>query len=316
MAKKKTNKYAFWSSVCGDNDGFTEQVAVLQANTRQNLINRFYNLWMSKYIWKGLDEDIKEQEENYIMRKFWCDGTVAAFKIKNTDLLGFTTWAQTQVNMYNFAEVITLNNEHGVSTEIIPSKPMIVNKDAVIGWCQPNHKSIAAIVNYYVDRIVQVEMVINTNLQLQKMPFLLGVDAVDKQKMSDIVRRILNNEVVVFTDLEDIAKIQSFATQTPYVIDKLSTYKRDIEHELYSFFGIDNNDSQLEKSHITTDAANANNDIINNYSEAIETEINKWLDQINRVFGRKITIEPRVKPVQSVHEELNGGIDNDKPNNN
>jgi len=44
MAKKKTNKYAFWSSVCGENDGFTEQVAVLQANTRQNLINKFYNL--------------------------------------------------------------------------------------------------------------------------------------------------------------------------------------------------------------------------------------------------------------------------------
>lgn len=315
MSKKK-NKYNYWKNVClGDGDDLNEQAIVLQANIRQNYINKYYNIWMNKFKWSGLDEEVKEQQENYIMRKFWSEGTCAAFKIKNTDLLGYTTWATNQVNMYNLPEVISLNNEHGVSEAIIPNTPQVVNKTAVIGWCQPNHKSIQAVVNYYIDRLIQVDMVINTNLQLQKMPFLVGVDAIDADKMRDIVRRILNNEIVVFADLQDLAKVQSFATQTPYIIDKLSAYKRDVEHELMTFFGIDNNDNQLEKSHIAADAINANNDIINNYRTSIKDEIDKFLAQIKRVFNRDITIEDKVKPVASIHEEINGGNDNDDTNN-
>lgn len=161
--------------------------------------------------------------------------------------------------------------------------------------------------------MVQVDMVINTNLQLQKMPWLVGVDETDKDKMEDIVERILNNEVVVFADLQSLGKVQTLATNTPYVIDKLVEYKRGLEQEFMTFLGVDNNgSSSLEQTHVSVDAVNANNDIINDYGDAIEGEINKFLADINRVFGRKISIKAVSKPVNTVHEEpTQGGQENE-----
>ena len=234
--------------------------------------------------------------------------------VENTGLLAFCPYGGMEIDMYDFPSKVTLVNLRGVSEKIIPATPQVVGKDVVIGWCQPNHKPIQMIVRYYIDRMVAVDMVINTNLNLMKMPFLVGVNEVDKKKMDDIVRRILNNEVVIFADLEELQKVQALATQTPYIIDKLNEYKRCLEQELLTYLGVDNNGSEdLEQTHVSVDAVNANNDIINDYNNAIEEEIKKWLGEIKRVLGRELSIEAMSKPVNSTREP--GGNENETPNN-
>ena len=313
MAKKKQNKYSFFKGDDEYGDGGKQSVLELQNKIKQNYINKYYNIWMSKFEWEGLDEELKEQQENFIMRKFWSDGTLAARKVDKVNILAFAPYGGMEYDMYDFPSKVTLVNLRNAPVNIIPFEPQVVNKDVVIGWCQPNHKSIAAVVQYYVDRMVEVDMVINTNLNLMKMPFLVGVNEVDKKKMEDIVRRILNNEVVVFADLQELNKVQSLATQTPYIIDKLVEHKRGLEQELMTYMGVDNNGSaSLEQTHVSVDAVNANNDIINDYGNAIEGEINKWLAQIERVLKRKLRIRCKSKPVNSVKEEV---VENEEINN-
>ncbi len=291
-----SKKYDFWKRQFN--------VADIQNSLKQVYISKYYNIWMSKFKWNGLDEDAKEQQENFIMRKLWSDGTLACRKLDSLDMLVFAPYAAFKYNLYDFPEEVTLINLRNAPRALIPLEPQVVNKDVVIGWAQPNRKPIAAIVLPYIDRMVQVDMVINTNLNLQKMPFLVGVTEVNKDKMEDIVRRILNNELVVFADLEELSQVQTLATQTPYIIDKLTEYKRGLEQELLTFLGVDNNGSgQLEQTHVSVDAVNANNDMINDFGESIEGEINKWLEQIKRVLGRTLSIENMSKPVNTVHED-------------
>lgn len=122
--------------------------------------------------------------------------------------------------------------------------------------------------------------------------------------MKDVVKRILNNEVVVFTSLEDLGKIQALATNTPYIIDKLDNYKHCIELELLTFLGIDNcGTASLEQTHISVDAVNSNNDMINNYGNAITQSIQAMLSDIKRISGRVIEIEELKPLVESIHEE-------------
>ena len=122
--------------------------------------------------------------------------------------------------------------------------------------------------------------------------------------MKDVVKRILNNEVVVFTSLEDLGKIQALATNTPYIIDKLDNYKHCIELELLTFLGIDNcGTTSLEQTHISVDAVNSNNDMINNYGNAITQSIEAMLSDIKRISGRVIEIEELKPLVESIHEE-------------
>lgn len=230
--------------------------------------------------------------------------------------MAYMPYAGMEFDMYDFPSKVTLVNLRGVSQVLVPVTPQVVGKDVVIGWCQPNHKPIAAVVQYYVDRMVQVDMVINTNLNLMKMPFLIGVNEVDKEKMKNIVDRILANETVVYASLEEVSKVQALATQTPYIIDKLEAHKRGLEQELMTYMGVDNNGSEnLEQTHVSVDAVNANNDVINDYGNAIESEIRKWVEQINKVFNRQINFEAVSKPVSSVKEAPEGGNEDEKVNN-
>ena len=313
MARRE-NKYTFFKGNREYGDGGRAAVLELEQRCKQNYINKFYNIWMSKFKWSGLDEEIKDQQENFIMRKFWSDGTIAGRKVPSLDVMAYMPYGGMEFDMYDFPSKVTLVNLRGVSQVLVPVEPQVVGKDVVIGWCQPNHKPIEAVVRYYVDRMVQVDMVVNTNLNLMKMPFLIGVNEVDKKKMENIVDRILANEVVVFADLAEISKVQALATQTPYIIDKLTDYKRGLEQELMTYLGVDNNGSkELEQTHVSVDAVNANNDVINDYGYAIESEIRKWVEEMNRVFGRNIDFEAVSKPVNSTREP--GGSKNEEINN-
>lgn len=255
------------------------------------------------------------------MRKFWSNGTVACRPIDNTDLLAFAPYAVATYNLYDYPETITLVNSRGVSPLIIPSTTQVVNKDVVIGWCMPAKKSIVSIVNHYIDRITQVELIINVNMQLQKMPFLVATSEEDADRLKDVVRRILNNEVIVFTGLEDLSRIQALATQTPYIIDKLQAYQQSLERELMTILGLDNigASAALGQTHINSDQTNANNDEINSYGDAIDMEIKTFVNLINKTFGRNIKVEVKNAPVASVHktdmgisEERDGGNEDEK----
>ena len=296
--KKKNPKYDF----CKRYKGCGAEVKMFINQVAQNLKNKYYNVWMSKFKWSGLDEEIKEQEQNYIMRHFWSEGTVALRNIKGLNLIAMCPWNTETYNYLDFPEKIVLVNKRGVSKTIIPSTPQVVNKDVALLYCLPNHKSISSVVYYYIERMIQVEIVINNNLKLQNIPFVIGVTEEDKDQFDDIIEKILNNELVVFTSVNDIKKLQTLATNAPYIVDKLKAYLVSLENELLTVLGIDNSGAQAKQAQLTVDEVNASNDIINDYGLAIEDEIKAWLERANAVLGRNISIEAKTKPVDSTHD--------------
>lgn len=235
------------------------------------------------------------------MRRFWAEGTVAGFKIKNLDELAFTPYSTQWYDIYDFPKDILLINKW--DAPFIPNKTLEVGKDVAIGWCQANHKPIRLIVENYIDRIVNVEMVINTNLQLQKMPFMVGVSPNDVKKAEDIVERILNNEVAVFADLEDLNLVKAFALNNNYIIDKLYSYKTSLENELLTYLGLDNAMLDDTKDRLILDQVNANNQEINANLEGMLDCLKDFAEQLTEVTGIQVSVEPRHKPAESIHED-------------
>ena len=285
----------------------------LRQRTKTMLNNKYFNVFLNYWIWDGIDA----VQRDYIMRKFWSEGTVSCFDIKDVHEPAFTLYSTEKWNMYDMPEGVRLINKWNVP--FMPSGLMTVNKDVVLGWCQYNHKPIRVMVDYYVDRIAQVDMVINTNLQVHKLPFVLTVSPEDADRAKDIVDRILADEVEVIMDVEDIALVKSFATTTPYIIDKLYSYKTSLENELLTMLGVDNAMDDPTKERLLVDSVNANNQIINLFREGIKQNFETFCKQINETFGFNITVKSAaVQPVvASVHEGGNkeeGGSNNDVGN--
>ena len=292
------NKYQFWKRFKGQPNYIQE----LFQEVSNNYTDKYYNIWMSKFKWTGLDEETKEQQENYIMRKLWSEGSLAIRNIANTNLIALMPFATISYNYLDFPETVNLINKRGVSEVIIPSGEQVVNKDVAIVYCLPSHKPIKQLVKYYTDRIAQVEIIIANNLKLQNIPFVIGCNEEDKDSMEDIVERILNNELVVYSAVGDINKLQTLATTAPYLIDKLKAYQVSLENELLTILGIDNSGVQAKKAQMLVDEVNANNDAINDFGNSIIDELKSWLERANKVLNRNISIEAKSKPVDTTKD--------------
>ena len=298
MAKSKSNKYQFWKRF-----KTTDQaIQTLMAQACRTYENKYYNVWMSKFKWNGLDEDLKEQQQNYIMRKLWCDGKVAIRNIANTDMIALCPFSEEKYNMYDFPEQVNLINTRDVSKRIIPEGIQTVNKDVAILYALPSQEPIVSIVKYYVEKIAQVEILINNNLKLQNIPYIIGCDESNRARLEDIMTKILNNEIVVFAGVEDISKLQALITNTPYLVDKLKQHQVALENELLTVLGIDNSGVAQKKAQMLVDEVNSNNDIINDYGRAIEDELKSWISRANKVLNRNIPIEPKSKPVDTTSD--------------
>lgn len=272
----------------------------MYADTVQRYREKYFNLYRAGFKWTGLDY----RQEDYIMRQFYGKGTVAAFVIKGADELGFAPWAMQSWDMYDLPETVNLINVHG--SPLIPARTMTVDKDVCIGYIQRNKRPLSLMVDWYVDRIAQVEAVINTNLQVHKMPFIIPVDDGDADVASDIMDRILNNELCIFAEGVDASAFQAIATAAPYIIDKLHEYKVGLENELKTFLGIDNQGAVEKREQLNLDETNANNAEINDSGNAFLDCLKEWCENIGETLGKELSVESTRQPVEAIGEYHEG----------
>lgn len=264
---------------------------------RQRYRNKYFNLWMDSKEWDG----IEKMQADYIMRKFWEDGTVSAIRIKNTDELAFTPYAPQKYNIYDFPEEVIPINKRGVP--FIPNKEMVVGVDIVLGWAQTSHKPIRMTADSIIDRIVDVEMVINTNLIVHKMPWVVAVSEQDKEKVKDLLRRIMADDPVIFAEFNELQLIKELMTGAPYIIDKLYQYKTSLENELLTFLGIDNDSLENDSGYQLVDQVNANNAVINLSSEGILGNLKEFCNQNKNVLQYTMSVKNKIEPTQSVYDQ-------------
>lgn len=266
--------------------------------------DKYFSIFYNNYVFEG---DIEEEAIDFSKRQYWTKGTIAGFKVKNADLVYYAPYAPSFYNNYDYPTKLNLINLHNAS--FIPRKVMNVHKDVAIGFALASHKPIKAMCKYYIDKIVQIDMVLNTNLIVHKLPFMVGITPTDMAKAKNIVDKILNDEPVVFADLNDLSMVQVLlkSDSAPYICDKLYQLRISYENELLTLLGVDNATPNLSGERNTVDEVNANNNLININAESIIDNLNSFYEEIEKLFGVHVRVKKH-ETVQSVHEDGLGGV--------
>ena len=280
--------------------------------TRQEIYshyyNKYYNLFMNSYKWSGLEY----QEINFIMRKFWSIGSVACYKIKETEgsiykpegVIIFTPYTTSILNIYDFPIWVNLVNNRAVP--FIPAIQQRVDKDVVLGYAQRNMKPIEMVIKLYVKRITDVEMVINTNLVAHKNPLMSTISDEDEDSTKEIINLVMEDEPVIFKSLLNPDKVKPFTTGVQYIIDKLYNYKIALENELKEFLGINSLGSSEKKEHLITSEVEVNDMAIQSSKECVLDCLKEFCERVNKTFGVSISVEsnePDVKPLEQGNDE-------------
>lgn len=278
------------------------RIEYLRNQIKRSYDNKYYNLFLNSFIFTP-EDNISEEEKKFLLKELWNNGTICITKNEFVDMLVYTPYSIFDYNLYEFPETVRLVNLHS-SPLVNINKNYIVNKDAVLLWILASQQPIKEIVRPFIERIVSVEMVINTNLTAHKLPLLMTVSEQEAEKARDIINRLLNDEPVLFTDVKDLTNLQAFVSGTPYIIDKLYAYKNSLEAELQTLLGIDNNmsnDTRLE--YLTVDQVNSSNILTNNMMKGMIDNMNAAFKKVDELFAIHIEVKSNNEQSSSVHEE-------------
>lgn len=245
----------------------------------RNLRTKYQNLFLNEFRFEGLDYGVAD----FFMRKLLFLGRVAAFNIDSVleegRTLAFGTFTSHQRDWKGDPINVKILNEY--NNPLIPKKDLTNNKEVVIldlGFV-PN-----SYISEYVARILDIQATIETNLILNKMPFV--IKSTDK-KTVQAIQELLRNEAFIWTDDMQFNTIE---TKIPYIIDKLTLFKSETEAELLSVLGIDNVKFE-KKAQMTVDEVNSNEDEIDAYRKVIRDRMELFFEQVKNVLGHEVKIE-------------------------
>lgn len=272
-------------------------------------LEKYFNLFMNNYQIEGCDY----QEENYILRRMWADGSLWAFKLKETvgsdlkpeGLNVFTPYAVSMFNIYDYPIFINCVNVRGA--QFIPSTRQRVDKDGVILYAQRDKKSVYSMVSVYIDKIVNAEVAIYLNLQVQKTPWIIGASVEDKEKVENLTSKILSDDPVLFAELEEVDKAKALISGAPYIVDKLYQYKNDVENELREYLGFNNLGTTEKKEHFIVDEVQANNEVTSASKDVFTDTMQESFDRFNALYNtnelRLVVKQPKIENAEEEDEE-------------
>lgn len=173
-------------------------------------------------------------------------------------------------------------------------------------------------------RLTEAERTCDVNLKSQKFPLLISVDEKQRLMMENLYNQYNGNQPFIFGDKKQLDKdsVKAIQTDAPYVIDKITEYKKEIWNEALTFLGI-NNIMVDKKERLITDEANSNNELINLNLQSYLVPRKEACKQFNELFGltgtgKEISVRVRsdlhnlVKNLESSVSELTEKITNEE----
>lgn len=265
----------------------------LQEWYQQTFINKYYDLYKDQFEFTGLNY----QAEDYLLAQLWKNGSVWLRK-NIVDEPVVCQYAGYSYNHYNYPTQVTLINTHNAPLTEIPNTPQSVDKDGVIVYLRPNHKGLFDDVMYYIAKMSEAEAVISINLAIQRTPWIFAGDGTTDNKIKDMCRKILGNDVVVFANM-DKNQCDTIDLDRNYVVDRLTEYEERLENKLKTLIGLDNQGGYLNRQQQNLDTTNSNNDEINDMSSGMIKEMNKSFERAKEL-GIDISVKPTSKPVTQI----------------
>lgn len=257
-----------------------------------NAVKQYSVIFKNVFDFDGLKPDVKE----FMMEKLLYGTPLVAFNLKLNKEVDYKELALAQFVEKSWRWTETPLNVRVLNPRNAPNFPtdLTIGFDAVVIRLDFSPFNM---IKERVQRIFDIQSTIDTNLTVHQMPFI--VKSTDN-KTIEAIKQIIKKSKVVFT--ED-GFIDVLKTDVPYIIDKLSLYRSEVEAELLTILGVDNVKFE-KKAQMTKDEINANNEEISQYRKYYRRKLEDFFEQIKEILGHEITIKE--EKMDEILEEESG----------
>lgn len=248
------------------------------------IYDRYKMLALNMFRWEGLPDTIKSR---HIENSLYHNGLCIIINDENLGFISVPCNYGANLNINNEpTEVITTGYNYIKTIKYMSDKEkdkcqLILNNDLGIG----NKEYI----EYFAQKMYEVDTVIRANINQQKYPWFIPCEPKLKNSIKLMFEKVDNLEPLILADKSIITDgIQVLTTNTPYVADKLNEYKFELEREILTFLGLNNNFEKKER--LLTNEIDSNNQFI---EANVELQYKNRLiaqDYLNSKFGWKCKV--------------------------
>ena len=232
----------------------------------------------------------------YIEQCLYYTGQCAFLKDKNYGFINTKACGNGYVNLYGLPTKINCYSYDYQSIRSLYTglDPNLTDKQMEY---QKNNECILVMNNFdrlptagamelFAERLYNAERTCDINLNAQKTPIVLAVDEKQRLTIKQMYAQYKGNSPMIIGDKNQINtdSIKAISTLAPYIVDKVTEYKKEIWNEALTFLGI-NNISVKKKERLTENESNENNELVNLNLFAMLEPRKQACREFNEKFG-------------------------------
>ena len=291
--------------------------ALVNDNTYFDYLQRLKKIALSIFEWVNLP---KSMNARWIERCLYYNGKCALLKDKKLGFINTGASSSGYINIYGIPTKLNCFsfNYHRIRTVYTGLNPTYTEEEfekqkdegcilVMNDWeCIPT----ASTLELFALRLYEAERTCDVNIKSQKFPVMVIVDEKQRLLMENLYSQYNGNQPFIFGDKDQLGAdiLRSVNTGAPYLIDKITEYKKEIWNEALSFLGV-NTISLEKKERLITDEANSNNEFINLNLQSYLAPRQEACRQFNEKYGligtnKEISVRVRSDLANIIKKEL------------
>ena len=305
----------------------------LNEATYFDYLNRFRRIALSMFEWVNLP---KTMNARYLEQCLFFFGQAALIKDEKYGFINTKCAGSGYVNIYGLPSKFncfsydykTMRNLYiGLNpADTDTEKEERQNNECILVMNNWDRVPTSGSMELFAWRLYLAQRSCDVNISAQRFPVMVVGDEKQRLMLENLYNQYNGNQPFIFGNKNqlnsDMLKVMN--TEAPYVVDKITEYKKEIFNEALTFLGI-NNVSVKKKERLTENESSENNELVNLNLQAMLAPRLEACRQFNELFGltgtdKEISVRVRsdleniIKKEQSIVSDYmdNGQIDDEE----
>ena len=313
----------------GKNYQFEDSLIVNDA-TYIDYLNRFERIALSMFEWVNLPSSMNEE---FLEKCLYYTGQASLLKTEKYGFINTKSCNSGYLNIYDNPTQINcfsynFHENRKLYSGLNPLEDKEKQQYEMCVLVKNNYDKLptASSMELFAWRLYLAQRSCDVNISGQRFPIMIVGDERQRLTLENLYSQYDGNKPFIFGNKNSLSDIELKAinTETPYVTDKLTEYKKEIWNEALTYLGI-NNIAITKKERLTENESSENNELVNLNLQAMLIPRIRACREFNELFGltgtdKEISVRVRsdlqniIKMEQSIVSDYqdNGKIDKEE----
>lgn len=281
MKRGKSQSYKFEDSL------------IVNDATYIDYLNRFRRIALSMFEWVNLP---KSMDARYLEQCLYYNGQASLLFDKQYGFINTKCAGSGYVNIYGLPDKFNcfsygFNSMRKLYTGLNPllTENQFENQknyECILVMNNWDRTPTAGSMELFAWRLYLAQRTCDVNISGQRFPVMIVGDEKQKMMLENLYTQYNGNQPFIFGNKNQLNDdmLKAIKTDSPYVADKITEYKKEIWNEALTYLGI-NNISVQKKERLTESESNENNELVNLNLQSMLAPRLEACRQFNEKYG-------------------------------